>query len=444
MEVEFLSNMRYSLLVSKNQWEEWLVRLAKFWEYCDRAQRPPTSPLVIPSPAQRNPFVSTLPSPTSQTAPVLHPSQQLVRTYSPVANTHNGNAIQAWQAAYQAGNAVSPLALKPDLQSLRKRNLGEDEDPTEPPAKRVSRQPPQPQTQPQPQLASDMHHQAMNQVSIQRPVPTAAASEPPRLAVPSLTINTSTAVPLPSNSITHTNANSYAPQQASALSLPPLVPGVRAMATVYPPTTAALTPQQPFSSAGGGPHIATSAAPVGTPTTFHPTTAYGTPTKRLSPQSSLTPAAAGFASSPLGDSFPHHALTPLGTMGTSSGVHTPISHSPSIYLQQRPSPYKPVRHVNTLLYPPPSAFLHEYHLSNAIPPNHMHYQPIGRRNEYRTGVVPEYALAGPTVFSTGRPHGLTPPVQALQQQQQQQHLGQVQPLQGQFVPAAERPFFTPN
>lgn len=425
MEVEFLSNMRYSLLVSKDQWEEWLVRLAKFWEYCDRAQRTPTSPLMIPSPTHPNPFVSSYRSPTgthSQPKPAVHPAQQHTRTYS-VANNYHSGASQAWQAAYQAGNSVSPLALKPDLHNLRKRGLAE-EDPTEPPAKRISRQPPHPQAQPQLQLASDVHHQPLKQLPVQRPVPT-AVSELARLPVPNLTLNTSNAGPLPSNTTHSGGANSYVPQQASGLSLPPLVPGVRAMATVYPTTTTTLTPQLPYSSTGG-PQITTSAAPL------------GTPTKRLSPQSALTPATAGYASSPMGESFPLHAMTPLGNMGTTSGVHTPISHSPSIYLQQRPSPYKPVRHVNTLLYPPPSAFLHEYHISNAVPPGQMHYQPIGRRNEYRTGIVPEFAMAGSAVYSTGRHHGLTPPNPAIP------HMTQPQPLQRQFAPAVERPYFEPN
>lgn len=73
-------------------------------------------------------------------------------------------------------------------------------------------------------------------------------------------------------------------------------------------------------------------------------------------------------------------------------MHTPISNSPSFYLQQRNSPYKPIRHVNTLLYPPPSASLDQYHLSVPIPPTQMHYQPLGRRNDVRTGVVPEFLL----------------------------------------------------
>jgi hypothetical protein len=78
-------------------------------------------------------------------------------------------------------------------------------------------------------------------------------------------------------------------------------------------------------------------------------------------------------------------------------LHTPISHSPSIYLQQRNSPYKPVRHVNTLLYPPPSAFLQHYNLPNPVLPNQMHYQPLGKRNEYRTGIVPEF-LHRPSLY----------------------------------------------
>ncbi|UKZ64103.1 uncharacterized protein TrAtP1_005322 [Trichoderma atroviride] len=71
---------------------------------------------------------------------------------------------------------------------------------------------------------------------------------------------------------------------------------------------------------------------------------------------------------------------------------TPISHSPSVYLQQRASPYRPIRHVNRLLYPPPSASLDQYHLAVPVQPTQMHYQPLGRRNDLRTGVVPEFVV----------------------------------------------------
>lgn len=71
-----------------------------------------------------------------------------------------------------------------------------------------------------------------------------------------------------------------------------------------------------------------------------------------------------------------------------SGIFPASSHdlnSPSIFLQQRNSPYKPIRLPNTLLYPPPSASFHHFQ-----PGTEMHYQPLGKRNDYRSGVVPEY------------------------------------------------------
>ncbi len=118
MEVEFLSNMRYSLLASKDQWEEWLVKLARFWEYCDRAEQPVVSPLVIPSPTHRG-FTSPLPSPTGN---LQLPS--------------SSKAEQAWHSAYQAS---SPLSSRPDLHA-RKRPFPDD-DLAETPAKRLSLHP---------------------------------------------------------------------------------------------------------------------------------------------------------------------------------------------------------------------------------------------------------------------------------------------------------------
>src|SRR5690348_12234775 len=58
MEVEFLSNMRYSLLASKEQWAEWQTKLGKFGDYFKRASTLPESspinsafpPSVLPSP----------------------------------------------------------------------------------------------------------------------------------------------------------------------------------------------------------------------------------------------------------------------------------------------------------------------------------------------------------------------------------------------------------
>jgi hypothetical protein len=118
----------------------------------------------------------------------------------------------------------------------------------------------------------------------------------------------------------------------------------------------------------------------------------------------LTPGAvASYASSPLGVGYSHQNMTntPMKNTGTANGVHTPFSQSPSVYLQQRASPYKPVRQVNTLLYPPPSAFLQEYHFGNGVPATQMHYQPLGRR-EIRSGVLPEFAAARSNPYGSGQ------------------------------------------
>ncbi|KAJ9150751.1 hypothetical protein NKR23_g3538 [Pleurostoma richardsiae] len=77
MEVEFLSNMRYSLLASKEEWEQWLVKLAGYWEYCKRAKEPMTKthqslPLELPSPTHRPGFTSPLASPTEHTQPAIY------------------------------------------------------------------------------------------------------------------------------------------------------------------------------------------------------------------------------------------------------------------------------------------------------------------------------------------------------------------------------------
>lgn len=387
MEVEFLSNMRYSLLASKEHWDEWLLKLAHYFEYCERAMKP-LSPILMSSPTHRG-FASPLPSPTNNVQ--LTPLS--TTAYSP--SSHNLNNGQNWPVPYQAAPALSPLASRPDLGNNRKRSLV-DEELVEPPAKRPPRHQPQ-----------------LSQGRVNRPTPN-PVPEAVRLSIPNLTLNTGS-VP-PATQAAYPASVTYAPQQQSALSLPPLVPGVRAMATVFPTTTTTtFPPQLPLLSTNGLPGTVPSV--MTTPTTHYPpaTSGYGTPTKRLSPVNTLTPAAAYGTSSPLTEAFPHH-----------SGLHTPISHSPSVYLQQRPSPYRPVRHVNTLLYPPPSASLQEYHLSGtAIPPTQMHYQPLGRRNDIRTGIVPEFRN-GLLYSGNGLPsHSLTP-IQTVPGQQRLMPLGQGQ------------------
>ncbi|KAK4215530.1 hypothetical protein QBC37DRAFT_439504 [Rhypophila decipiens] len=411
MEVEFLGNMRYNLLASKEQWEEWLVKLARFHEYMQRAQRSASpSPLLIPSPA-----------------PNTRPMQQSVYNFSPTTTPFGSTAAaHSWDSA---SNIVSPLALRPEVQPalVRKRSF-EDQDPTEPRAKRMSRVVPAATGQPQQsQYAATPAHMVPSQAPRQQ-TPVNASSDQPlgRLAVPNLTLNTGNNMTVPASTQSYTSGAAYA---ASPLSLPPLVPGVRAMATVFPTaTTASYAPQTATVSCSAmSASTIPSIAPVTTPVTAFPPASYGTPTKRLSPQNSFTPGGHYPASSPLIESYARPSY------GTSSGVHTPISYSPSVYLQQRNSPYRPVRHINTLLYPPPSAFLQQYHLVNSVPPNQMHYQPLGRRNEVRTGILPEFSNGG------GHVHAVTP-------QPAQYHIPHTLPdpntLQPHYAPARANPITT--
>jgi hypothetical protein len=327
MEVEFLSNMRYNLLASKKEWEEWIEKLSCFHEYYEQAQRIPASPVHAISPDFSSPF----PSPTGTMPPIL-PEMP----------------------------SVTPTKMT-NLPPSRKRSL-EDDYASDHPAKRLV-------------------------PSVRLPVSAApqGGHMPASTRLPGpLSIITNQAHNLPPPQTpsqmapSFSTPNTYIPpvvQVPTQVSLPPLQHGTRAMSTVYQqPSQPPLSVQQPPSAVMAptlpstnfpGPILPTQ-TPVG----------YGTATKRHSP-GSLAP----FTSSPMADHF-----------GPGSMIHTPIANSPSFYLQHRNSPYRPIRHVNTLLYPPPSASLDQYHLGVPLPPAQMHYQPLGRRHDVRTGVVPEFVI----------------------------------------------------
>jgi hypothetical protein len=316
MEVEFLSNMRYSLLASNEQWEEWQQKLGKFWVYCDRASKAPLPQVSPPSLSTHHPLpsppASMHPSPPSTTS--LYPSGSGPLSYN--QNLHVNGYVTP---------LVTPLPTMPelDLRHLsRKRSYHGDAE--EPAAKRVTR----PQT--------------TNPLAFASAIPP-LRQDVPRLPVPNLIIPTSQAM-----------NNNYSAATTFSQSVPLLPPlNGRAMSTVYPSTPAwtpqlpMLTPSEPSSQPG--PHDASG-------------NGYVTP-RRQSPHSV-------------------HDLLSLGSPPISTNF--PIHNSPSFFLQQRASPYKPVRHVNTLLYPPPSASMHDYTANM----DQIRYQPLGKRNDYRAGVAP--------------------------------------------------------
>ncbi|KAF5027819.1 hypothetical protein F66182_69 [Fusarium sp. NRRL 66182] len=377
MEVEFLSNMRYNLVATKGQWEEWLDKLACFHEYYDRAIRLPASPIHIPSPTYKS-HHSPVASPTGTLQPTVNlPLTPAVTTsnFSPTSS-HSQN----W-STYQS-NTVSPLATKPNLQFPVSRKRSPEGDMMEHPAKRHV----PPQRGPAPSMSQVVNPRSHGVV------------EPARLPVPHLSVMTGQLQPQSQPTLmpyTGANVGGYpqAPQQVAPpvhVSLPPLQTGTRAMSTVYPSGPVAMA-QKPSLPTTTGVTMAQAGYPAQAPVN------YGTPNKQHSP-GRLGP----FNSSPVAEAYGQVSAvhTPL--------AHTPISNSPSVYLQQRPSPYKPVRHVNTLLYPPPSASLEQYHLSVPVHPTQMHYQPLGRRNDLRTGIVPEFVVYNRhPEHQSLPPHGLT-------------------------------------
>ncbi|KAJ3577724.1 hypothetical protein NPX13_g2843 [Xylaria arbuscula] len=327
MEVEFLSNMRYGLLTSEDEWKEWLHKLACYHKYVERARsedaarQAQTTPVHL-SPSQGR-FTPPLPS-TAMLPTSNHGTPSLVAAYSPSPAAHNG-----WDNTCHAPPAVSPLAVKPSLgHSLLRKRSWEGGDAVEPAAKKVTLAP--------------------NQTMVPSMRPMAGSTDSVRLPAPHLTLDTSQAV-LPNAY----GQPTYPPQPM--VSLPPLQPGIR------PCPRYMATPTSSWSAPGT---VLPTCGPQ-TPSYGVPSN-YGTPTKRHSPSS-----LAAFGSSPLAEVY---------------ASHTPMSNSPSVYLQQRASPYKPVRRVNTLLNPPPSIPLSEYHLGSS----QMHYQPLGRRNDLRSGIVPEF------------------------------------------------------
>jgi len=323
MEVEFLSNMRYSLFTSKKKWEEWHTILGKFGTFFDRASKIPASGTISPggppTPALGAPQNARV-SPRSAN----HTSPPTPMMYSPNNLAFSNTPFLQPQAT---SATVSPIGALPELGPIvRKRSADHS---AEPPFKRQSYG-----------FAPGPYSNAPAIPTLQTPVERSFEPPPSVNRLP----------PLPSLSIP-------APQQMQSaqgrnwpeLSLP--APGSRSMAMVYPPP---VQWQQP----------------AGTPTSMGATPFSNfTPASDSSRQISPYPPSAG--SSPV-NSYPATGSRQL---------------SPSHFLNQRQSPYRPVRGVHTLLVPPPSTSMHNPAQNVAY--DQMQYQPLGRpMTDRRTGLLP--------------------------------------------------------
>ena len=308
MEVEFLSNMRYTLYVSDREWALWHQKLGRFWEYFDKASKTAVEP-------QRPPQNLTLPSPPTS----LQASPPFVTSRFPIGFTFQNPSSFPTMPLQLAPTLPSPnwdnfRMPEVDLRSNGRKRSYDD----------LSQDP----------MAKRARSTNSMDVSSRTNPSTPSSYITPRLPVPNLSISTSGHLSM--------YPGSYSAQ------LP--LPTVRAMSTIYPmgPQHSS-NPLAPLQSAGSS-------------STLPPMNEQLRRPQNMGSQTT-SPTVAGLAQSS------QDLLSPSG------------------YPSQRSSPYKPLRSVNTLLVPPPSASLHNP--SQKLGSNNMHYQPLGKPlSERKTGVVP--------------------------------------------------------
>ncbi|GFF60927.1 meiotically up-regulated gene 80 protein [Aspergillus udagawae] len=336
MEVEFLSNVRYNLYASEEEWAQWHTKLGVFSDLFNRA-------VVIPDEVDLSPT-----TPVLRISPSLRASSQVSSsTPSKLPSPPASDPVRPQQVAWnQPSNTYTTLPqLGSDIQLANPRKRTRDEQVDEHPAKRVA----------VPQIIP--------------PVSTL----PPTSAMTSL--------PALPRVVTPTSAPSS--HQAFIPGLIPHLPrpNLPVSSHTLVPSIPATTPQQPSTAGGAMPPTTYSSSTTWAPSVPHVTT--------------VPPVLNGIYHTPISlpDPGRYHA-SPYGMSSatvspavSAYSVHTPQTHlSPSFFLANRNSPYRPVRAVNTLLIPPPSTSLQQ---QRSVPFDHMHYQPLGKTaTERKTGVLP--------------------------------------------------------
>lgn len=309
MEVEFLSNMRYELYASKEDWHEWKAKLGRLSSFYEKALRF-TSPIATTSPI----------TPVTQVTPHKLPSPST-----------GGRHSVHWPYLPNPLNTGPPLPQSPARSQMseypfsRKRSLDTAYD--LPAAKRAQC------TNPMQTLSPAL----LTPVSMLTPdsASTSASYEPARF------------LQLPPPNLSNNCYN-------SSLQLAPLSIGQpRAMSQVYT----------------GGTYLQAH-----------------TPVNMARPGQTLMPIPVGGHALPYSRPPSH-----LGSTHTSPtnyhGTATPTKLSPTHYLLNRSSPYRPVRNVNTLLYPPPSAMMQAP--LRSIDHQQMAYQPLSKQtSQLHTGPMP--------------------------------------------------------
>lgn len=329
MEVEFLSNMRYDLYVSESEWKDWKTTLGRLGAFYEKALKFVSQPPITPL-AQN--FGQKLPSP-----PSTHHSQHAY----PTSTLHHGYTGLPNPIATAPHLPPSPLRQQrmASIDNLNGRKRSLDMGSEESAAKRMHLLPtntsPSGPLTPSSYVSHGSGTVSVPPMSYGTPSDRSNSIDVPRLPIPHLAAPT-----------TSENGNQLAPLSLQAN---------RAMSSVFPATTSAAWSQ-----------------PI-TPVSAVPANVYNSSIPNLN-----------------GMSRPHSNVPSAHTSPVGySNATTPIlpGLSPSYFLTNRSSPYRPVRHVNTLAIPPPSAAL--LNPVRNIDHDQMHYHPLSKATtERRTGPIP--------------------------------------------------------
>ncbi|KAJ5664108.1 hypothetical protein N7507_004839 [Penicillium longicatenatum] len=324
MEVEFLSNIRYDLFASEAEWDRWHTKLGLFGDYFNAAS---LHPVESEAPALR------------VSPPRLQPQSPLSKLPSPPSD-YRPQAQPTWPYVPLPGMPYPAPQLGEVAPGGSRKRSRDDENELQP-MKRIVR----PATQP--------------------------AHQPAPLSIPVNAMNTLPPV------LTPTSA--------------PVAQGVGRL----PPPNLSLTPtsnpmsQQPLPSTP----VSQLPIPARMPPAYNRSANWMQPHQM--PSAPLPPVASGVYNAPtLPDLGRHHQSSPFGVSSSTVSpavsaysVHTPQTHlSPSFFLANRNSPYRPVRSVHTLLIPPPSTSMQQ---QRSVPFDHMHYQPLSKGStDRKTGLLP--------------------------------------------------------
>lgn len=325
MEVEFLSNMKYALFTSAAEWSKWQTLLGRFAGFVDRTSRPQIVSSTAGTQLQSAFMPTALPSPPAS----FQASPPFSANQPPVFPPYP----QSIMTPHGPTPKPSPLGYAPELATSNSRKRSLDDHSGEPAPKRPVFQSP----------AYGHKYSASN-------ASTDSVTSQPQ-TVPQVSL---AGLSLPQSAHAHPLSHHYqAPQ------LPPLNHALKTFApTTYPTTTWAQT-----SAMNMPPSLATH-RPM------------NMPSNQSSRQQSPYPRSAN--------------VSPTnGALRAATQAHGQAHPSPSIFLAQRNSPYKPIRGVSTLLVPPPPRALHQ---PEHVDHDQIHYQPLGRPiQERQQGRLPYVA-----------------------------------------------------